>query len=161
MICVVRCRCPSWCPGAASWPGWWAPQSSFYDKLWNGILWPPDVKSCLNGKGPDDGKGWGQEEKGARKDEMIRWHQWLNGHESGQTPKYSGGQEPGVLQSMEWQKVRHDLVTKQQQFFFFTSFWMYILYIYTYIYIQHSHCIYIHVVYIYSNFYWNIVYLQC
>ena len=28
------------------------------------ILWPPDGKSQLNGKDPDSGKDWGQEEKG-------------------------------------------------------------------------------------------------
>ena len=31
------------------------------------ILWPPDVKSQLIGKGPDAGKDWKQEEKGDRK----------------------------------------------------------------------------------------------
>jgi len=36
------------------------------------ILWPPDAKSWLNGKDPDAGKDWGQEEKGATEDEMIR-----------------------------------------------------------------------------------------
>ena len=30
------------------------------------ILWPPDVKSRLNGRGPDDGKDWRQTEKGGR-----------------------------------------------------------------------------------------------
>ena len=36
------------------------------------ILWPPDAKSWLNGKDPDAGKDWGQEEKGATEDEIIR-----------------------------------------------------------------------------------------
>ena len=36
------------------------------------ILWPPDAKSWLNGKDPDAGKDWGQEEKGATEDEMFR-----------------------------------------------------------------------------------------
>ena len=36
------------------------------------ILWPPDVKSWLNGKDPDAGKDWGQQEKGAPEDEMVR-----------------------------------------------------------------------------------------
>ena len=45
------------------------------------ILWPPDVKSQLNGKGPDAGKDWGKEEKGATKDEMVGWHDRLHGHE--------------------------------------------------------------------------------
>ena len=38
------------------------------------ILWPPDAKSQLFGKDPDDGKDWGQEEKGATEDEMFGWH---------------------------------------------------------------------------------------
>ena len=45
------------------------------------ILWPPDVKSWLIQKDPDDVKDWGQEEKGATKDEMVGWHHRLNGHE--------------------------------------------------------------------------------
>ena len=35
------------------------------------ILWPPDVKSPLNGKGPDAGKDWRQKEKGVTEDEMV------------------------------------------------------------------------------------------
>ena len=38
------------------------------------ILWPPDVNSQLIGKDPHAGKDWGQEEKGAREDEMVGWH---------------------------------------------------------------------------------------
>ena len=36
------------------------------------ILWPPDVKGQLIGKGPDPGKDWGQEEKEVTEDEMVR-----------------------------------------------------------------------------------------
>ena len=36
------------------------------------ILWPPDVKSWLFGKVLDFGKDWGQEEKGAAEDEVVR-----------------------------------------------------------------------------------------
>ena len=36
------------------------------------IFCPPDVKDWLIRKGSDAGKVWGQEEKGATKDEMIR-----------------------------------------------------------------------------------------
>ena len=43
------------------------------------ILWPPEGKSWLIGKDPDAGKDWGQE-KGMTKDEMVKWHHWLNGH---------------------------------------------------------------------------------
>ena len=49
------------------------------------ILWPPDVKSWLIGKDPDAGKDWGQEEKGAREDEMVGWHHQLNGQAFEQT----------------------------------------------------------------------------
>ena len=36
------------------------------------IFWPPDAKSWLTGKDPDAGKDWGQEEKGAPEEEMVR-----------------------------------------------------------------------------------------
>ena len=44
------------------------------------ILWPPDEKIWLIGKDPDAGKDWEQEEKGVTEDEMVGWHNWLNGH---------------------------------------------------------------------------------
>ena len=44
------------------------------------ILWPPDVKNWLIWKDPDAEKDWRQE-KGTTKDEMVRWHHQLNGHE--------------------------------------------------------------------------------
>ena len=44
---------------------------------------------------------------------MVEWHHGLNGHESEQTLGDSEGQ--GSLQSMGSQRVRHDLVTEQQQ----------------------------------------------
>ena len=34
---------------------------------------PPHVKSCLIGKDPDDGRDWGQEEKGTTENEMVGW----------------------------------------------------------------------------------------
>ena len=45
------------------------------------IFWPPDVKNWLIAKDPDDGKDWGQEEKGMTEDEMVWWHHRFNGHE--------------------------------------------------------------------------------
>ena len=36
------------------------------------VLWPPDTKNWLTGKDSDAGKNWGQEEKGAAEDKMIR-----------------------------------------------------------------------------------------
>ena len=47
------------------------------------VLQPPDAKSWLIGKDTDAGKDWGQEEKGTTENEMVGWHHWLNGHESG------------------------------------------------------------------------------
>ena len=44
---------------------------------------------------------------------LVGWHHQFNGHELGQTPKDGEGQSPGMLQSMELQKVRHDLATQQ------------------------------------------------
>ena len=56
------------------------------------ILWPSDVKSRLTGKDPDAGEDWGQEEKEATEDEMVRWHHRLNGHEFEQTLEDGEGQ---------------------------------------------------------------------
>ena len=56
------------------------------------IFWPLDAKSQLIGKDPDSGKDWGQEEKTMTKDEMVRWHHWLNVQEFEQTPGDSEGQ---------------------------------------------------------------------
>ena len=56
------------------------------------ILWPPEVKSWLIWKDSDVGKDWGQEEKGTTEDEMVGWHQWLNGHGFGWTLGVGDGQ---------------------------------------------------------------------
>ena len=55
------------------------------------VLWPPDAKNWLLGKDPDSGKDWRQEEKGMTEDEMVGWHQWLNGHEFEQAPGVDDG----------------------------------------------------------------------
>ena len=56
------------------------------------ILWPADAMSWLMVKDPDAGKDWGQEEKGMTEDEMVGWHQWLNGHGFEWTPRVGYGQ---------------------------------------------------------------------
>ena len=56
------------------------------------VLWPPNAKSWLIGKDPDVGKDWGQEEKGTTEDEIVGWHQWLDGHGFGWTPGFGDGQ---------------------------------------------------------------------
>ena len=45
------------------------------------ILWPPDIKSRLTVKDPDDGKDWGQDEKWVTEGMMVGWHHWHIGHE--------------------------------------------------------------------------------
>ena len=54
----------------------------------------------------------GKTEGGRRRDEMVGWHHRLDGHEFEQAPGDSAGQ---TWQSTRSQRVRHDLVTTQQQ----------------------------------------------
>ena len=56
------------------------------------ILWPPDAKSWLIWKDPDNGKDWGKEEKGTTEDEMVGWHHQLDGHAFWWTPGVGDGQ---------------------------------------------------------------------
>ena len=81
-------------------------------KLKPPILWPPDVKSHLIGKGPDAGKDWGQEEKGVTEDEMVGWHHQFNGHEFEQISGDSGGQGSLVYCSL-WGHKESDTTEKQ------------------------------------------------
>ena len=76
------------------------------------ILWPPDAKSWLIEKDPDDGKDWGQEEKGTTEDEMVGWYHQLNGHESEQTPGAGEGRG-GLVCCGPWsRRVEHGWATK-------------------------------------------------
>ena len=56
------------------------------------VLWPPNVKSWLIGKDFNDGRDWGQEEKGTTEDEMAGWHHWLDERKSVWTPSVGDGQ---------------------------------------------------------------------
>ena len=47
------------------------------------VHWPPDVKSWLIWKDPDDGKDWRREEEVTTEEEMVGRHQLFNGHEFG------------------------------------------------------------------------------
>ena len=66
------------------------------------------------GKDPDAGKDWRQKEKRVAEDDLVGWHYrqrtwtWVNFR------RWWGTVRPGVLQSMGWQKVRHDLAAEQQ-----------------------------------------------
>ena len=73
------------------------------------IIWPPDTKSRLTGKDPDDGKDWGQEEKGATEDGMVGWHQWLSGDEFEQTLGDGEGQGNLVCCS-SWGRKESDTI---------------------------------------------------
>ena len=79
------------------------------------ILWPPDAKNWLIWKVPDAGKDWRQEEKGMTEDEMVGWHHWLNGHEFEQAPGDGEGQGSLVCCSSWGHRVRHVLVTGEQE----------------------------------------------
>ena len=72
------------------------------------IFWPPDVKSWLIRKDLDARKDWGQGEKGVAENEMVGWHQWLNGHEFGKLQELVMDREAwcavvhGVAKSWTW-----------------------------------------------------------
>ena len=85
------------------------------------ILWPPDAKSLLIGKDPDAEKDCSQELKGATENEMVGWHHQFNEHQFEQTPGDSEGQGSLACCSLWGQRVRHDLVTKQQTLFHWHS----------------------------------------
>ena len=89
------------------------------------ILWPPDVKSWLIWKDPDAGKGWRQKEKGTTQDEVVGWHQWLNGHGFGYTPVVGDGQgglmccsswcskESDTTKWLNWTEINYNKVIKK------------------------------------------------
>ena len=70
------------------------------------IFWPADAKNWLTGKDPDDGRDWGQEEKGTTEDEMVDGHkfEWTLGVGDGQG---------GLVCCSPWgRRVRHDWATE-------------------------------------------------
>ena len=88
------------------------------------ILWPPDVKNWLNGKDPDVGKDWRQEEKGTTEDEMVGWHHQLDGHEFEQAQGIGYGQgslaccspwsRKGWTQLSKWTELKIDFLFREQ-----------------------------------------------
>ena len=72
------------------------------------VLWPPDAKSWLNGKDPDAGKDWGQEEKGTTEDEMAGCHHRLDGNEFEWTPGVGDGQG-GLACCSSWDCKESDM----------------------------------------------------
>ena len=63
----------------------------------------PDMKNGLIWKDPDAGKDWRQEEKGTTEDEMVGWHQWLDGHSLSKLPKMVKDREA-------WNAAAHGVV---------------------------------------------------
>ena len=68
-----------------------------------------------NGKDPDAGKDWKQEEKGMEEDEMVGWHHWLNGHEFEKAPGDGDGQG-GLVCRSPWGLKESD-TTEQLKWF--------------------------------------------
>ena len=75
------------------------------------LLWPPDAKNWLIGKGSDAGKDWRWEEKGMTEDEMVGWHHWWTWVWASFRSWWWTGR-PGVLQFMGSQRVGHDWATE-------------------------------------------------
>ena len=76
------------------------------------ILWPSGAKNWLIWKDPDAGKEWRREEKGT-----TGWDGWMASLTRWTWVCVSSGSrwwtgKPGVLQSMELQRVGHDWVTE-------------------------------------------------
>ena len=90
--------------------------------LLEGLMMPPDVKSCLIWKDPDAGKDWGQEEKGTTEDEMVGWHHRLDGHGFGWTLGAGDG-EGGLACCDSWSLKESDTTERlnwtELNFFFF------------------------------------------
>ena len=59
---------------------------------WNSNTLATWCEELIHLKRPWFGKDWGQEEKGMTKDEMVRWHHQLNGHEFVWIPGVGDGQ---------------------------------------------------------------------
>ena len=59
------------------------------------ILWPPNSKNWFIGEDRDARKDWRQKEKVRTEDEMVGWHQRLDGQEFGQAMGIGDGQ--GIL----------------------------------------------------------------
>ena len=78
------------------------------------ILWPLDEKSRLIGKVPDAGKDWRQKKSAAEDERLDGFIDSMDINLSKLWSKYWRTEEPGMLQSMGSQTVRHDLATEQQ-----------------------------------------------
>ena len=76
------------------------------------ILCSPDAKNWLIWKDPDAGIDWRWEEKGATEDEMVGWHNRLNGLEFEQALGVGDGQGSLTCYSLWDRRIRHDWATE-------------------------------------------------
>ena len=92
LICGIEIICKEIQPVHCKWDQPWVFFGRNDAKAETSILWPPLVKSWFIGKDSDAGRDWGQEEKGMTKDEMARWHHWLDGRDFEWNPGNGDGQ---------------------------------------------------------------------
>ena len=71
------------------------------------VLWPPRVKSWLNGNDSDAGRDCRHEEKGKTEDEMAGWHHRLDGREFEWTLRDGDGQG-GLVCCDSWDRKESD-----------------------------------------------------
>ena len=81
------------------------------------IIWLPDGNTQLIAKDLYAGKDWRQKEKRAKEDAMIGWYHWLNGHEFEWLWEMVWDREAWHAEVQGSQRVKHNLVTEQQQIF--------------------------------------------
>ena len=77
----------------------------------------PILRNWLIRKDLDPGKDSRQEEKGTTEDEMVGWHDRLNGHEFVSSGSWWWTGKPGMLQSMGLQRAGHDWATELNWYF--------------------------------------------
>ena len=65
------------------------------------------MKRGLTGKASDAEKDWGQEEKGAIEDKMVRWHHRLDGPEFEQVPGV-GDSQISLVCCSAWSRKESD-----------------------------------------------------
>ena len=84
------------------------------------ILWPPNAKNWLNGKDPEAGKDWSQEEKGMTEEEMVGWHHQLDGHEFEQALGV-GDRQGGLACCSPWGHKESDMTERLTELNWLTS----------------------------------------